>query len=236
MFANPYNRQEIAAGRLRDAHVTAMTRIAQRELGLPVDGKCGPRTRAALEAQSSPAPTGPRGPDLTSAVGLTQAYPQIPRAAALAVEIALELRGRGEEGGNNLGAFITELGGQQGYLWCALFAGHGWREAHRLLGLAPPTWAYRRAGVAEPGALALGHAAGDAGERFVDPARVLPGDLVVWERSGGHHAAIVWHPAPHGVTATVEGNVGRFPAPVRDFLHDTIHEPHFKFFARPWKA
>jgi hypothetical protein len=235
MNAPLYNRAEMEAGRLDVLHVTAMTEIAQRELGLAVDGKCGPRTRAALEAQSTPMTTGSHAPNLTTVGGLMAEFPSVDRVAALAAVCALAMRGRGEEGGNNRGSFITEIGGRQGYLWCALFAGHAWRLAHEGAQLPPPAWTYRRAGVAEPGALALGHAAAEVGERFVDPARVLPGDLAVWERSGGHHVAIVWHPEPLGVTRTVEGNVGRYPAPVRDFAHDTLHEPHFKFFARPYR-
>ncbi len=215
-------------------HVTVMTRIAQREIGLAVDGKCGPRTRAALEAQSMPAPTGPK-PDLTTARGLHAAFPNLPHVAAIAVVAALELRGKGEEGANNHGAWLRSIGSRDGWQWCAVFAGHCWREAHSRKGLEPPAWTYRRAGVVEPGALALGHAAGEVGEMFTDPARALPGDLAVWERTGGHHVAIVWHPAPHNLTVTVEGNVGRFPAVVRDLTHDTAGEPHFKFFARPYR-
>lgn len=233
MNAPLYNRGELDAGRLDVLHVTAMTEIAQRELGLAVDGRCGPRTRAALEAQSTPLPTGPR-PDLTTARGLHEAFPDLPHVAAIAVVTALELRGRGEQGGNNEGPFIAEIGGRPGYQWCALFVGHAWRLAHARKGLEPPAWTYRRAGVAEPGALALGHAAGEVGHLFTDPALALPGDLVVWERTGGHHVALVWVPAGGGATATIEGNVGRYPAVVRDLVHDTHNEPHFKFFARPW--
>lgn len=228
MSANEFNATEWQRGRLNLNHITEMTRIAQRELGLPVDGKCGPQTRATLLAAGA-------APDLTTAAGLLAAYPGTSAAAAAAVEVALSLRGRGEEGENNSGPFIREIGGQDGYLWCALLAGHCWREAHRRTGLVPPAWTFRRHGVAEPGAKALVSAAATAaGKPFiVDPANVLPGDLALWKRDGGHHVALVWRPLGDGVVATVEGNVGAFPARVRDLSHDVRHEPHFVAFARP---
>jgi hypothetical protein len=235
--ADDYNVREWFADRLGGEHVTAMTRIAQRQLGLAVDGKCGPRTRAALEAQSAPVPTGPRTPpDLTTIPGLLAAYPAIPPTAAAAVSIALGLRGRGEVGGNNKGPFIRELGGHDGYLWCALFASYPWREAHRRAGIPTPLWAYRRPGVVEAGARALALQAAAEGRRFHDPAEALPGDIVLWQRTGGHHVGLVWHPAGNGVTVTIEGNVGAFPAVVRELTHDTRHEPHFECFARPWRG
>lgn len=233
MTPDEYNEREEDAGRLRWDHVTALTRIAQRELGLLVDGKCGPRTRAALEAQATPARTGSRTPDLTTAAGLMVAYPQIPPLAAAAVEVALSLRGRGEEGANNHGPFIDEIGGRQGYLWCALFVGHCWREAARRAGVEPPAWTFRRPGVAEPGARALALAAAAHGSQSFRAEEALPGDLVLWERSGGHHVGIVWHPA-EGALVTVEGNVGRYPARVRDLTHDVHHEPHFRGISRPY--
>lgn len=233
MSADDYNAKEIAAGRLKPSHVTELTRIAQGELGLPVDGKCGPRTRAALKAGEAFTPYAT--PDLTTAAGLLAAYPETSSTAALAVEVALGLRGQGEEGGNNRGPFIRELGGRDGDLWCALFAGHCWREAHRRSNLEPPAWTFRRPNVAEPGARALVWAAAGAhaAESFKDPTKVLPGDLALWKRDGGHHVALVWHLKPGGVVKTIEGNVGAFPATVRDLAHDVRYEPHFVCFARP---
>lgn len=58
--ADAFNSLAILLGTITDRHVSEMTRIAQRAFGLVVDGKCGPATRAALEAQSTPLPTGPR--------------------------------------------------------------------------------------------------------------------------------------------------------------------------------
>lgn len=218
-----FNAEEWQRGRLRFDHVSEMTRIAQRALGLPVDGKCGPATRNALESQ------------LSLSASLAAEFPTASPTAIAAVEVALSLRGRGEEGANNAGPFIRELGGRDGFLWCALLAGHCWREAHRIAGLVPPAWTFRRAGVAEPGAQALVQAAVAASSVrvFVDASKALPGDLALWTRDGGHHVALVWRPLPGGTVATVEGNVGPFPARVRDLVHDVSHEPHFVGFARP---
>lgn len=221
--ADDYNEGAYEHGLLKPSHLTGMTRIAQRDLGLVADGKCGPKTRAALEAGN-----------LTTAAGLLAAYPVTSKPAALAVEVALSLRGRGEEGGNNRGPFIRELGGHDGDLWCALFVGHCRREAHRIAKLPPPAWTFRRPGVVEPGARVLVDAAVLAGgHAFTNPSGALPGDLVLWKRDGGHHVALVWHPEQGGIVVTVEGNVGKFPAAVRDLRHDVAHEPHFVCFVRP---
>ena len=91
--------------------------------------------------------------------------------------------------------------------------------------------------MAEPGARALVRAIANwspaGGNQFEDPKLVLPGDLVLWKRDGGHHVGLVWHPNSDGTVATVEGNVDPFPATVRDLVHDVHHEPHFVCFARP---
>lgn len=228
MTPDDYNADALRLRKITPAHVTELTRIAQRDLGLPADGKCGPGTRAALEVR-------PAVGDLTTGAGLLATYPGASPAACTAVEVALSLRGRGEQGSNNHGPFIRELGGRDGDLWCALFAGHCWREAHGRVRLEPPAWSFRRPGVAEPGALALMQRAEAATgvTRFTDPAKALPGDLALWKRAGGHHVGLVWRPLPGGVVATVEGNVGAFPALVRDLLHDVRNEPHFVCFARP---
>lgn len=211
MNADEFNAAEQRAFRLTIEHVTELTRIAQRSLGLTVDGKCGPATRKAL------------GAELPTASRLLATFPNASPVAVTAVEVALALRGRGEEGANNQGPLIAELGGRDGDLWCALLAGHCWREAHRIGGLAAPHWTYRRKGVAEPGAHALVRAALAAGgEAFTDPAQALPGDLALWKRDGGHHVAIVWRPLPGGTVATVEGNVGAFPALVRDLDRKSV--------------
>ena len=48
MNADRYNQRELATGRLTSRHISALTGHFQAQRGLPVDGKCGPETRAAL--------------------------------------------------------------------------------------------------------------------------------------------------------------------------------------------
>lgn len=59
-----YNGMQYDAGRLRDEHITALTKLAQTHLGLLIDGKCGPDTRLAVlqwaEAKTAPAPAAPQ--------------------------------------------------------------------------------------------------------------------------------------------------------------------------------
>lgn len=50
MKADEYNKIQINTGRIRDDHVTAMTRIVQKAIGVKVDGFCGPKTLEALDA------------------------------------------------------------------------------------------------------------------------------------------------------------------------------------------
>ncbi|ACY18210.1 N-acetylmuramoyl-L-alanine amidase [Haliangium ochraceum] len=52
MGADDYNQRALAAGRLRTAHLTALTRRFQDQHGLVADGKCGPLTRAVLEREA----------------------------------------------------------------------------------------------------------------------------------------------------------------------------------------
>lgn len=217
MTADEFNAAEIAAGRLQVGHVTAMVRMAQAALGLDADGKCGPKTRTALEAQASPLPTGPRPTPLGE------------RVAAFAAT----LLGLGEEGANNQGSFIIRIGGQPGYEWCALTAGYCWREASQT-GDPAPAWAYRHPGTPEPGALALAAACAADGQRLQDPSLARPGDLLAWDHGGGHgHVGLVEMVDASGLVHTIEGNVGHYPAKVKRLTHDVRKEPQFWGFARP---
>jgi hypothetical protein len=217
-----YNRLQVMGGHLTPGHVTAMTEIAQRELGLAVDGKCGPKTRAAIEAQTSPLPTGARPPQTIGEV---------------VVAFAVTLIGQGEAGANNSGEFITRIGGQQGWEWCALSAGYAWRTVLERAG-APAAWTYRRPGVPEPGALALAQAALAArgGKRFRDATLALPGDLIVWDKGHGKgHIGIVEFD-DEGLTHTLEGNVGRYPSKYKRLVRDVRKDSDFWAFVRPGNA
>jgi hypothetical protein len=221
MSADGYNRTLITGGVIGPSHVTAMTLIAQRELGLTVDGKCGPRTRAALEAQTTPLPTGARPPQTIGEA---------------VVAFAVTLIGQGEQGANNSGEFITRIGGQQGWEWCALSAGYAWRTVLERAG-APAAWTYRRPGVPEPGALALAQGALAArGWKFTDPNLALPGDLIVWDKGHGKgHIGIVEFD-DEGLTHTLEGNVGRYPSKYKRLVRDVRKESDFWAFVRPGNA
>lgn len=56
--ADEYNRKEFEAGRLTWQHITRAFQMTQAALGIDVDGRAGPATRAALV----PAPAAPRPP------------------------------------------------------------------------------------------------------------------------------------------------------------------------------
>lgn len=225
MTPDEFNLRALTLTEIKGSHVTALTRIAQAELGLVVDGKCGPKTRAALEAQASPLPTGPRTPQTVGEA---------------VVAFGLTLIDQGEEGANNAGSFIIRIGGQQGMEWCALSAGYAWRETLTRSGKTPgPEW-YRRPGVPEPGALnllravAAAAAASGGPGRFLDPARALPGDLLGWDHGDGHgHVGLVRFVDEDEIVRTLEGNVGRYPAKYRELTHDVRKEPRFWGFVRP---
>ncbi len=75
--------------------------------GLSVDGKYGPNTsRSVLDEVSLIQP------------------PKSISLPEMAVRVAVELIGKGEEGGNNKGQFLKDISidGRDGHMWCALFA------------------------------------------------------------------------------------------------------------------
>lgn len=63
MSADDYNEAELAAGRLKPAHVSELVSQFQQRNGLAVDGKAGPQTRALIEqhraSSKRPPPTVP---------------------------------------------------------------------------------------------------------------------------------------------------------------------------------
>ena len=221
MTPDDFNEREIVGRRIRADHVTTLTLIAQKTLGLPPDSKCGPATRAALEALAPPA----RPP---ATIG------------EAVVAFATTLIGQGEEGANNRGSFIERIGGQQGMEWCALSAGYAWRETLTRAGKTPAAYWYRRPGVPEPGALnliravAAASAAARGPGRFMDPGKARPGDLAALDHGDGHgHLFLVASVDPDDLVATLEGNVGRYPAKYKPLVRDVNKESRFWGFARP---
>lgn len=162
---------------------------------------------------------------------------QIDRIRGRVLEVAFANKGFGEEGGNNTGPFIKALGGRGKPAWCALLAGHFYRRAFELEGFDPvkvAPWLYRAPGVNEPGAARLVLGLARAGRKFTDVEQLRPGDLVLWKRTDGHHVGTFkrFDHLQREIILTIEGNVGRPPARVRDdFRHHTETETHFRFFA-----
>jgi hypothetical protein len=161
---------------------------------------------------------------------------QIDRIRERVLEVTERNLGFGELGGNNLGPFIKALGGRQGAAWCALLAGHFYRRAFELEGFDPAKvapWLYRVPGVNEPGAARLVLGLARAGRKFTDVEQLRPGDLVLWKRTDGHHVGTfkTFDARQPEIIMTIEGNVGRPPARVRDFPHHTETETHFRCFA-----
>lgn len=181
MNPDDYNRRHLKS--LRAEHVTALTRIAQAELGLTVDGMLGPKTRAALQTT--------REPSLSDVI----------------VEVAREEIGNGETHGNNRGPDIDRYaaacgwGPDSGIAWCAAFAFYCYAQACTRLGR------FRRVN-GHVGARRLAEnilAAG--GTKVFEPQ---PGDLVLLERGspgGSAHVRLVTDVAAAHYGA-IEGNSG----------------------------
>lgn len=142
------------------------------------------------------------------------------------VRVARTCIGQGEGLRNNEGAFIEKIGGRPGAPWCAAFAGWCYAEAARDMGLVLP---FARSS----GAKALVKSMGRVGRLFDDPLDARPGDLVAWHRGDEDgwqgHVELVARVEPDGVIHTVAGNVGAFPARVRELTHDVRHERLFSF-------
>jgi len=210
MGPDDYNAQEYEAGRLTPSMITALVKEWQGEKGLQVDGKAGPRTQASLRRAAA-------GEDVASSpVGL------------LALAVAVESLGRGEEGGNNSGPFVETLHRLQwdgddddDGAWCAAFVSWCFEQAYeRASGIVPPM-PFARSG----GAKRLYRNIGNAGSF---PAKPAPGDVVCWDRGkrGSWMGHVGFVERVEGeVIHTIEGNVGAFPSTVRRMVHDTSHRP-----------
>ncbi len=216
MNAITYTEQELTAGRLRPAHIVSLVEAWQHGHNLEADGKCGPNTRASIE-KTWP---GPEGEGL----------------AVKALAVAIENIGKGEEGGNNSGPFVEMLHGKEydgdpdnDGSWCAAFVSWCFEQACQGSGSEMPF-------VRSVGAKRLFQRIGDAGEKVHLPF-LQPGDVVCWDRgqpgSWQGHIGFVEFLEDGSILHTVEGNVGRFPAKVRRFVHDLDNpESRLQGFAR----
>ena len=142
-----------------------------------------------------------------------------PSLAWAALEIARLEIGEGETGGINNQVKYTRKGSRGS--WCASFIGWCFVEAAKETGTELPF-------DLSPGAKRLYRNVGRAGSFHRSPMLAKPGDLICWDRgkagSWQGHVGIVESVEDSGVVWTIEGNVGRVPATVRRFCHDTSYE------------
>ncbi len=139
-----------------------------------------------------------------------------PPLAWEAIEVAREEIGNGEVGANNVNPYSDRDGP-----WCAAFVCWVYRVAATRLQVELPF---------EPtnGAKRLYRRFLSRGGQVLDPSRAMPGDLICWHR-GKHgswkgHVGLVESVDNAGCVHTIEGNVGRYPAKVRRFVHDLEYE------------
>ncbi len=214
MSAEKYNQKQIDSGSLTDSMVVQMVKCWQDCHGLDVDGYCGPATQKSILKAGS----GRSG--ASSELGL------------LALSIAIDNIGNGEEGGNNSGPFVEMLhrkkwdgNDDDDGSWCAAFVSWCFEEACRRLDLDMP---FKRSG----GAKRLWKNIVEAGSGPVNPA---PGDVVCWDRgkkgSWQGHIGFV-EKFEDGIIYTVEGNVGAYPSKVRRFMHDLSRQGRLEGFGR----
>ena len=212
MDPRAYNQGRFDNGDLRDDHVLTLVETFQETHGLKVDGMCGPRTTAAIEA------TWPISD--ANDLGLT------------ALSVAIECLGKGEEGGNNSGPFVEMLFGKEydgddddDGAWCAAFVSFCFKQASLSSGV---DLAFKTSF----GAKRLFKNIGNAGQ-FVSLPK--PGDIVCWDRgtpgSWQGHIGIV-EKCEEGILHTIEGNTGRYPSKVRRLTHDLSKDRRLEGFAR----
>jgi len=219
MSAVDYNKKKYADGKFTDDMIVQLVGHWQDVNGLEADGYCGPNTQANLNKAAA-------GADPSSELGL------------LALSIAIENIGNGEEGGNNSGPFVEMLHGKEfdgndddDGAWCASFASWCFEQAcdRRLDLIELP---FKRSG----GAKTLWKNIGNAGSFPTDPA---PGDVVCWDRgkrgSWQGHIGFVER-IEDGILYTVEGNVGSYPSKVKRFMHELSLQDRMEGYGRAPKA
>lgn len=214
MSAEKYNERQMKSGDFDQTMISQLVSAWQEQNGLDVDGYCGPMTqRSLVKARSGKNPA-------SSDLGL------------LALSIAVDNIGNGEEGGNNSGPFVEKLhlkewdgDDDDDGAWCSSFVSFCFEEACRRLDIDMP---FKRSG----GAKRLWKNILDVGSEPTVPA---PGDVVCWDRgkrgSWQGHIGFV-ESFKDGVLYTVEGNVGSYPSKVRRFMHDLSRQDRLEGFAR----
>lgn len=228
--ARDFNVEAVKRGDLTPDMLEFLVRAGQKRVSVEVDGKAGPETRAAILAaivenrQHPRPPTPPPEPAPPPTLGM--------RALACAIADI----GEGEQDGNNVGPYISELRAEIGMPWskgpwCAVAV-----SAWLIRGAEPDQLPF----LPSPSALTLfQNAANSHGARLITLPE--PGALICWVRrnklglKSGHHIALIEtvEVGPQGTRlSTVDGNktargqrfafVDRFPHPQDSWKKDLV--------------
>lgn len=216
MTPDEYNQRELLGDHVTPSHVTKLSEFWQRGHGLDADGKFGPDTKASVES---------------SVVVDGETLGEV------ALRLALEELGNGEEGANNRGPHIerwlrgdgTGRSSKGAWLWCSVLCSFVYVAAAKQMG-RPLGFATSR------GAKDLGRKVLRGGGTKVPIDDILPGDLIILDRgrdgSRAGHVALAKRQREDGITETVEGNVGAFPSKVKELVRD-LRTDRLKYVVRP---
>jgi len=119
--------------------------------------------------------------------------------------------GLGEIGNNNKGVYVRKyLNGQEGLPWCAGFVSYCLKKAGYNL-----PYILRAKDFVKYG-------------KCIKEYEILPNDLVIFSRKGGGHIGIVIELGDF-FFASIEGNVGKYPAKVRIVRHRYTDKNIYRF-------
>lgn len=209
MNADNYNSNQLSRALIDPEHLTQLTLLAQPQLGLDVDGKCGPATRAALEARMGGAVTVSAADHLGLSI-----------VAAARSEI-----GQGETVANNRSPYLESIGAIPGEPWCAAAVSHWIREGCKAAGVSCPI----------RGSLGAKHLAdqiAEAGHEVTNWLGLRAGDVICTHRgkagSQSGHIRLVAGPIYGGLMPYIAGNEGVYPARVHALTVDVTHLDVYK--------
>ncbi len=146
------------------------------------------------------------------------------------VEVARRDLGQGEIGGNNAGPFVEPLMRGKRGPWCAAWGSQKLIEAYKELGLISPL-PHRITGAKRAIRAVL-----RAGGIKLEPEDARAGDIFCLHSKRGRwkgHFGLVEDSDGTGIVQTLEGNVGRAPAVVRDDLFRDLTDPITYLVVRP---
>lgn len=117
------------------------------------------------------------------------------------VSVAQSQIGKGELWGNNRGFYVKQyLNGRENLPWCAGFVSYCAKKAGLNIRYTLRAKDFIKYG------------------KSLKEYEIRPGDLVVFSRQGGGHVGIIIEIGELHF-ATIEGNVGKYPAKVKTFIH-----------------